>query len=158
VRIDVRQASNAGEFERFRALATEYEASLPDDLKHADFPEQYADIAAHYGPPHAAFVADADGTPAGCVALTVHAAERVAVLKKMYVVPAYRKRGVARVLLGALIEYARKLDLHRVVLDTARERMQAAYTLYCALGFRECEPYGDVDYRCATFMELRIES
>jgi len=157
VRIDVRRAANAGEFERFRTLATEYEASLSDDLRHADFAAQVADVATHYGPPHAAFVAEADGASAGCVALTVHAADRVAVVKKMYVVPACRKRGVARALLGALIAYARERGVDRLVLDTARERMQAAYALYLALGFRECEPYGEVEYRCATFMELRID-
>ena len=156
MRIEVLRAANAGEFERFRTLATEYEASLPDDLRHADFTAQYADVATHYGPPHAAFVAEADGTSAGCVALTVHAAERAAVVKKMYVVPAYRKCGVARALLGVLIAYARERGVDRLVLDTARERMQAAYALYVALGFRECAPYGEVDYGYATFMEFRI--
>jgi GNAT superfamily N-acetyltransferase len=156
VRIDVRQAADTEEFERFRALAAEYEASLPDDLRHADFTAQYADVATHYGPPHAAFIATADGKSAGCVALTVHAAERVAVVKKMYVLPVFRKRGIARALLGALIAYARGRGVDRLVLDTARERMQAAYGLYVALGFRECDPYGEVDYGCATFMELRI--
>ena len=154
--IDVRRAANAGDFELFRTLATEYEASLPDDLRHADFAAEYADVATHYGPPHAAFVAEADGKSAGCVALTVQVAERAGVVKKMYVVPAYRKRGIARALLGALIAYARERGLDRLVLDTARERMQAAYALYLALGFRECEPYGEVDYGFATFMELRI--
>ncbi len=155
--VDVRRAATADEFERFRALAAEYEASLPDDLKHADFAAQDAGVAAHFGPPHAAFVAAAEGKPAGCVALTVHAAERTAVVKKMYVAPAYRQRGIARALMRELIAHARERGVARLVLDTARDRMQSAYALYFALGFRECEPYGHVDYRCATFMELRIE-
>lgn len=155
--IDVRRASSAEEFEAFRALAEEYEATLPDDLKHADFAAQYADIAAHFSPPHAAFVAGAGGAPAGCVALTVHAADRTAVVKKLYVAPAYRKRGAARALMNALIAYARERGVARLVLDTERQRMAPAYALYLALGFRECAPYGEVDYRCATFMDLQIE-
>jgi GNAT superfamily N-acetyltransferase len=79
------------------------------------------------------------------------------VVKKMYVAPAYRQRGVARALMRELIACARERGVARLVLDTARDRMQGAYALYLALGFRECEPYGHVDYRCPTFMELRIE-
>ena len=156
VTIDVRRATSADEFERFRALAAEYETSLPDDLKHADFAAQNASIAAHFSPPHAAFVAQAGGLPAGCVALLVSEHDRSAVVKKLYVLRAYRERGIARLLMNALIEYAREAGIARLLLDTARERMQPAYALYRALGFRDCEPYGEVDYRCPTFMELRI--
>ncbi len=155
--IDVRRATSGEEFDAFRTLAEEYEASLPDDLKHADFAAQHADIAAHFAPPHAAFVARAGGAPAGCVGLTAHASDRTAVVKKLYVAPAYRKRGVARALMNALIAYARERGVARLVLDTARERMEPAYALYLALGFLECAPYGEVDYRCATFMDLHIE-
>jgi len=147
---------NAGEFGTFRALAAEYEASLPQDLKHADFAAQCADVATHFSPPHAAFVARDAGVPAGCVAVTVDAVSRVAVVKKLYVVPALRKRGIARLLMNALIAYARESGITRLVLDTARERMQPAYALYLALGFRDCAPYGEVDYRCPTFMDLAI--
>lgn len=153
--IAVRRAADKADFEAFRALADEYEASLPDDLRHADFATQRRDMAAHYRPPNAAFIADEDGRHAGCVAWTARA-ERIAVVKKMYVVPAYRKRGVARALMLALVACARECGFERLVLDTARERMQPAYALYLALGFRECEPYGEVDYRCPTFMELDL--
>lgn len=153
--LDVRRALDARDFERFRALATEYELSLPDDLKHADFAAQYRDLPTHFGPPHAAFVAYRGGSAAGCIALTI-CDDATAIVKKLYVVPAHRNRGVARALLSALLAYARRTGVVRVVLDTARDRMQTAYALYRAFGFRECEPYGDVDYRCATFMELRL--
>lgn len=154
--IDVLRVTSADDFERFRALAAEYEASLPSDLKHSDFARQHAAVAAHFSPPNAAFVAEADGVPAGCVALAVNAAERTAVVKTLYVTPSYRKHGIARLLMNGLIDYARGCGMVRLVLDTARERMQPAYALYLALGFRDCEPYGEVDYRCPTFMDLRI--
>jgi len=59
---------------------------------------------------------------------------------------------------GYIRARAGRLRGARLVLDTARERLRAAYELYRSLGFRECEPYGAVDYRCPTFMELRLDT
>ena len=47
-------------------------------------------------------------------------------------------------------------DYRRVVLDTEKQRLQTAYNLYRSFGFEECAPYAEVDYRCPTFMELRL--
>jgi GNAT superfamily N-acetyltransferase len=152
---DVRIAQDPADFDRFRDLVTEYEQSLPDDLQHSEFAREIDELQAHYGPPGAAFVAGVDGEPAGCVALNV-IGDTTAVIKKLYVKPAYRNLGLARQLMGALIDFARSGHVTRLVLDTERERLPAAYRLYLSLGFRECEPYGEVDYRCPTFMELAL--
>lgn len=144
------------EFARFKDLVLEYEASLPEDLRHRQFTREVGDIARHYGPPNAAFVATVNEAAAGCVALTMLDGT-TAVVKKMYVPPEYRNQGIARALMAALTDYARGRGVTRLVLDTARERLQAAYALYRSLGFRECQPYGEVDYRCPTFMEMFLE-
>jgi hypothetical protein len=60
-------------------------------------------------------------------------------------------RGVAEAL-----TFLRESGYRRVVLDTDKERLRAAYELYGSLGFSECEPYGPVDYASPTFMELRL--
>jgi GNAT superfamily N-acetyltransferase len=151
----IRRVTTGDDFQIFRCLITEYEESLPEDLRHSDFSRQVADLVTHYGEPHAAFVATIAGDPAGCVGLSILDA-KTAVVKKMYVRPSHRNRGLARVLMAALTERARERGIERLVLDTARERLAAAYALYRSLGFRECAPYGDVDYRCPTFMELAI--
>jgi GNAT superfamily N-acetyltransferase len=159
--MDAAMATNVGiakdeaDFRRFRQLVAEYEESLPADLKHSEFEREIDDLPAYYGPPGAAFVATAGDRPAGCVALSILDAS-TAVIKKLYVAPAYRNLGLARRLLAALIDFARDRSVARLVLDTERERLPAAYQLYLSLGFRECEPYGDVDYRCPTFMELNL--
>lgn len=144
------------DFARFRELVIEYEADLPEDLRHSDFLRERDDLQRYYGSPNAAFVAVLDETPAGCVALTVRD-EKTALVKKMYVPAQFRKQGIARALMAALTDYARNTGVRRLVLDTARERLQAAYALYLSLGFRECDPYGEVDYRCPTFMEMLLE-
>jgi GNAT superfamily N-acetyltransferase len=80
-----------------------------------------------------------------------------AIVKKLYVRPAFRKLGLARSMLLLLLERARESGYIRIVLDTQRERLAAAYRLYCDIGFTECEPYGEVDYASPTFMELLFE-
>jgi putative acetyltransferase len=151
----VRIARDEAGFRRFRDLVEEYEESLPDELKHSEFEREIDDLPAYYGPPGAAFVATVDRRSAGCVALGILDSS-TAVVKKLYVAPAYRNLGLARRLLAGLIDYARDRGITRLVLDTERDRLPAAYSLYLSLGFRDCEPYGEVDYRCPTYMQLNL--
>ncbi|HVA27633.1 MAG TPA: GNAT family N-acetyltransferase [Candidatus Baltobacteraceae bacterium] len=129
----------------FQMLALAYEEELPVELRHAD-----VDFV-----PDAALVALHDGTPCGCVALSTHDAT-TAVMKRLYVLPAYRKLGVARMLVDTLIDIARERGFARIVLDTDREQLAPAYRLYRSCGFVECAPYGPVDYATPTFMELAL--
>jgi GNAT superfamily N-acetyltransferase len=153
--IQVTLVKSPQDFARFRDLTVEYEDSLPVDLRHPDFQRQLEGLEQHFGPPNAAFVATVDGVPGGCVGLTQLNAS-TGVIKKLYVRPAQRNLGLARKLLAAAIDRARSNGMARVVLDTERERLQAAYRLYLSLGFEECEPYGEVDYACPTFMQLQL--
>src|SRR4051794_538824 len=66
-------------------------------------------------------------------------------IKRMYVVPEARSRGLARVLLGALEDAARSLGYDRVRLDTG-PRQPHARALYASTGYREVAPYNDNPY------------
>lgn len=61
-------------------------------------------------------------------------------VKRMYVRPAARKRGLGRALLDQLLEEARQIGYERVRLDSARFMMEA-HELYRTSGFREIEAY-----------------
>jgi GNAT superfamily N-acetyltransferase len=63
-------------------------------------------------------------------------------IKRMYVVPEARSRGLARMLLGALEDAARALGYARVRLDTG-PRQPHARALYDSTGYRAIEPYND---------------
>jgi GNAT superfamily N-acetyltransferase len=63
-------------------------------------------------------------------------------IKRMYVVPEARSRGLARVLLGALEDAARDLGYTRVRLDTG-PRQPHALALYESVGYRAVEAYND---------------
>jgi GNAT superfamily N-acetyltransferase len=61
-------------------------------------------------------------------------------IKRMYVRPAFRRKGIGRALAQRLISEARSIGYASVRLDSTRF-MRAAHALYRSLGFREIEPY-----------------
>ena len=61
-------------------------------------------------------------------------------VKRMYVRPGARNRGLGRALLNQLLEEARKIGYERVRLDSARF-MTSAQELYRSAGFHEIEAY-----------------
>jgi len=61
-------------------------------------------------------------------------------IKRMYVRPAFRRKGIGRALARRLISEAREIGYASVRLDSTRF-MKAAHALYRSLGFREIEPY-----------------
>jgi putative acetyltransferase len=129
----------------FHDLLAEYEASLPKDLRHGSLE-----------PFLIAFTASVDGAPCGCVALDECDAT-TAIVKRLYVQPAFRQHGVARALIDDLVHVARVRGYGRVVLDTDREQLATAYRFYARYGFKECAPYAEaVGYACPTFMELPL--
>ena len=94
-----------------------------------------------FEPPEGAFlVAEWDGRLAGCAGLRKHDAD-VAELKRMYVRSAYRRQGLARVLLSAAEERARALGYRRLVLETGAEQPEAL-ALYLATGYQPFENFG----------------
>jgi len=81
------------------------------------------------------------GQPVGCGAvrrLDAHEAE----LKRMYVSPPHRGRGVGRALLGMLEAEARGLGATRLVLETGA-RQPEAIALYERMGFRRVPAFGE---------------
>ena len=83
---------------------------------------------------------DDDGTPVGCGALRP-LEPGAAELKRMYVVPAARGRGVSRLLLVALEAEAAARGWTTLRLETGT-RQPAAVGLYTAAGYRPVEAFG----------------
>lgn len=61
-------------------------------------------------------------------------------VKRLYVVPSHRRRGVARALMAAVVEEARRHGYTTLRLDTLRSRT-ASIALYESLGWREIPPW-----------------
>lgn len=67
-------------------------------------------------------------------------------VKRMYVVPEARRRGLSRTVLAALEDRARALGATRVVLETGQMQPEAI-SLYKSSGYEQIEGFGH--YRCA---------
>jgi GNAT superfamily N-acetyltransferase len=94
------------------------------------------------GPPHGTFlVIYDDGVPVAGGGVK-RIGEGTAEIKRMYVVPEARSRGLARLLLGALEDAAQALGYTRVRLDTGPLQAHAR-RLYESSGYREIAPYND---------------
>lgn len=90
------------------------------------------------------------GRAIGCGAVVVAGAEGE--LKRMYVVPAWRGRGVAQALLAALEGAARAGGCTALVLETGVLQHEAI-GLYRRSGFERCAPFGAyVDDPLSVFM------
>jgi GNAT superfamily N-acetyltransferase len=90
--------------------------------------------AADFAPPRGAFVVGFDGDAPVCGGGLKPLPDGAVEIKRMYVVPEARRRGLARALLGALEDTARALGYEIVRLDTG-PRQPHAQALYEASGY-----------------------
>ena len=96
---------------------------------------------AEFSPPLGLFlVAEVGGVPAGCGGWRVQG-EGVAELKRMYVAPAYRRRGLAALLLAELERTAAAAGNRELVLNSG-DRQPEALALYARTGYTSVPGYG----------------
>ncbi len=95
-----------------------------------------------FAPPHGCLLlAYAQGALAGCACLRM-IGPQVGEIKRMYVRPQYRRKGVGRALVAGLIDEACQMGYHTLRLDSARF-MQDAQALYRSFGFSLIAPYAE---------------
>jgi len=129
---------------------------LPFVLDFQDIDSELAALGEEYGPPRGrALVAEIAGAPVGCVAIRSLEPPAIAELKRMYVRPAARGRGLGRALATAALEAASQLGYEIVRLDTVAEMVEAG-AVYRTLGFVEIGPYRHNPLPTARFYELAL--
>ncbi len=95
---------------------------------------------------------------AGCAGLR-RLSSGIGEMKRVYVRPAFRRKGLGRALIEAVIAAARLIGYRKLRLETA-SFMEGAQALYRSLGFDLIEPYReipDVMKHLGVFMELNLE-
>jgi carbonic anhydrase len=151
----VAPVDDAAGWEAFRALVLEYSASLGFDLDFQDFEGEVAHLDAHYAAPDGvALLAHVDGEPVGCVAVRRFDAAD-AELKRMWVQPRARGRGLGRALAAAAVDHARTRGYRRLLLDTIAE-MTVAHHIYTRLGFREIDAYRPNPLASVRYLALEL--
>jgi putative acetyltransferase len=76
------------------------------------------------------------------------------VIKRLYLRPQFRGKGLGRALATRIIAEARDLGYSRLRLDTVESAMQDAVAMYLKLGFRKIDPYCENPMPSALYMEL----
>lgn len=97
-------------------------------------------------PPHGAFLVafDAGRNAVGCVGVSLLSPE-VAEVKRLWLHPDCRGKGLGRDLMLAIQDKAVSLGAKRLVLDTSRH-LPGAVSFYRRAGWREIERYNDNPY------------
>jgi GNAT superfamily N-acetyltransferase len=121
------------------ALNAELDARYPEDgANHFRLdPDEVADGRGAF------LVAYVDGQPVGCGAVR-RIESTIAEIKRMYVAPEARGRGVGRQVLLQLEAEARRLGAKRLVLETG-PRQPEALALYSRAGFVEIPNFGEYE-------------
>jgi len=138
-----------------QSLIEEYASSLEVDLDFQGFREELAQFPRGYTSPDGAVLLAYKGEEAaGVVALRRHG-ESGCEMKRLYVRPKFRGRGIGRALSEEVVRRAVALGYAKMRLDTLPS-MDAAIGLYLALGFHEIPPYRYNPVAGAHFLELDL--
>lgn len=154
--MELEQAKSPAQIAQVRELFLEYANSLGFSLCFQSFDKELAELPGEYAPPQGRLLlAEFQGQPAACVAL--HQLETgICEMKRLYLRPAYRGKGLGRKLAEAIINEARAIGYKRMRLDTVEPAMKNAVALYRRLGFREISPYRQNPIQGALYMELDL--
>ena len=134
-------ARTGDDIETARALFRDYQRFLGVDLDFQGFAEELVTLPGRYAPPRGRLLLARDGAhAAGCVALRPLEEEGVCEMKRLFVRPAYRGRGLGRLLAARMVSEATALGYALMRLDTL-DTLDRAMRIYAALGFERCAPY-----------------
>jgi putative acetyltransferase len=152
----MKQVKSALQVEQARELFLEYAKSLGFSLCFQDFDKELAELPGDYAPPDGRLLlAEFEGTLAGCVAL--HKLEQhICEMKRLYLRPSFRGKGLGRMLAETIIAEARSLGYRHLRLDTVEPVMKDAVAMYRRFGFREIAPYRSNPMAGAMYMELDL--
>lgn len=153
--LEIKQVTSKERIEQASELFKEYSNYLNIDLEFQNFNEELESLPGDYSLPEGCLLlAFYKNKLAGCVALRKFD-EGMCEMKRLYIRPGYRGKGIGKVLAKQILNTARKLGYTHMRLDTL-PFMKEAITLYLSLGFKEIDPYRYNPYEGAKFFELKL--
>lgn len=155
--IVISYAKGAEDMAHLRALFTEYQQWLNVDLCFQGFDEELKNLPGKYAEPSGCLLLARDGDAiAGCVGMWP-LAEGVCEMKRLYVRPQWRGRGLGRRLAIEILAEAKTRGYRIMCLDTLPQ-LTTALALYKNLGFAETEPYYDNPMEGVSYLQLDLKS
>jgi len=143
--------------ETVAALFREYVSALAEDISFQNVDEELTTLPGKYARPGGVVLIAWDGEEAaGAIAYRM-VEPGVAEMKRLYVRPAFRGRGLGRELAEELIAEARARGYRTMLLDTLAS-MQSARALYRDLGFVPVEAYYDNPLPGVMYMALELDA
>jgi len=128
-------------------MLRDYQKAIDVDLCFQSFEQELAGLPGKY---LGVFIADG-----GCVALRPFD-EKAVEMKRLFVYPEWRGKGLGRALVEMAIETGIKLGYERMSLDTIQSKMPSAVALYHSLGFEQLPARGGTTEPELLEMELDL--
>jgi GNAT superfamily N-acetyltransferase len=156
-RTNIIQATGRADMQTVRALFSEYAHELGLDLCFQGFAQELQNLPGNYAPPDGALLLaeDTDGEHVGCVGLRPIDADGVCEMKRLYVRPVARGRGIGRLLTEEILSRATDAGYRTMRLDTLGI-LKPALRLYRSLGFVPREAYYDNPLAGVIYMEKSL--
>ena len=149
------QAQSHDDLLAVRQLFMEYADWLGVDLCFQGFQQELDGLPGDYAPPDGQLLlAVEDDQAVGCVAMR-KLGDGICEMKRLYVRPGHRGKGLGRKLAEAIIQEARSTGYQKMRLDSLTSLKEAA-GLYRSLGFTEISPYRHNPLPDAVFMEIGL--
>jgi ribosomal protein S18 acetylase RimI-like enzyme len=153
--VSIRGVASPSDRASVQQLFREYASGLGFSLDFQDFERELREFPGAYAAPRGTLLlAELEGEAVGCVGLRPLDLETCE-MKRLYVRPGCRGRGVGRRLAERVIEEGRSKAYGRMRLDTVPS-MTDAIALYRRLGFSEIPPYRFNPVPGALYFELRL--
>jgi GNAT superfamily N-acetyltransferase len=138
-----------------RQVFEEYAEWLGVDLCFQGFQQELDGLPGDYAPPDGQLLMAVEGDQAaGCVAMR-KLGDGICEMKRLYVRPKHRGKGLGRKLAEAIIAEARTIGYQRMRLHSLTSLKEAA-ALYRSLGFTEIPPYQYNPQPDVVFMEVEL--
>lgn len=135
----IKQASFPIDQDAVVSIFREYVRSPLANLNFQEYEAEFAGLPGKYAPPNGRLLlARDDDALLGCAALR-RVDESTCEMKRVYVRPAARGKGLGRRLVEAILNEAKTAGYSRICLDVLPE-FTAAQALYVSLGFQPAPP------------------
>ena len=153
--IEILPVESAQQLDHVKKLFISYGTWRKHDAALGDFQKELDNLPGKYAfPGGALFIAYFDGEAAGCIGYQSLSPE-ICEMKRMYVLDAYRNKGIGKQLVVQLMECAKDHGYQIMRLDT-HPHMTAAHTLYQGMGFYEIERYNNNPTPGIRFFERKL--